>query len=242
MRGLDPLGDVLRLTYYDQRGEGRSSRDGLAGMTVERYADDAEHLRRSLGLDRPVLIGHSHGAAVALEVALKHRDTPAALVLVSAVGSYEYEMRRPPTVESRLTERARSVLARKPESDEDVLENLRARLPMTVADEASVPAVLAAYEGASCSLAVWEMEQEGFGTAWSVLSKVGELDVPALVIGGLDDWVAPPQLVEQLATSLPRSELALLPACGHFPWIEQPIPFFQIVRRFLRTHLPACDA
>ena len=238
MRGLDPLRDILRLIYYDQRGEGRSTRQGLADMTVERYADDAEHLRRSLGLDLPVLIGHSHGASVALEVALKYPETPAALVLVSAVGSYDYEMRRPASVENRLSEEGRSVLARKPTTDEDALANLRARLPMAVAEDSSVTPLLAAYKDASCSVAVWEMEEQGFGAGWSVLSKVGDVHVPALVIGGADDWITPPHLMSELADSLPQCEMSLLTQCGHFPWIEQPTAFFRTVREFLTRHLP----
>ena len=237
MRGLDVLGDVLRLTYYDQRGEGRSTRGGLDGMTMERYADDLEALRRSAAIERPVLIGHSHGASVALEFVVKYSDVAAALVLIAGVGTYDYEMVRPPTAAARLDERARAVLARTPETDGDVIAQLRARLPAAVAEEASIPAILAAYRETTCSIEVWRMQAQGFAENWSILSSLGGVRVPTLVIGGADDWISPPAMIEQLSSALPASELVMMPNCGHFPWVEQPAVFFETVRDFLRRSL-----
>ena len=37
---LDPLGDVLRLVYYDHRGNGRSGRPPIATLTLEQFAAD----------------------------------------------------------------------------------------------------------------------------------------------------------------------------------------------------------
>ena len=47
---LDPLGDLLRLVYYDHRGNGRSGRPPIETLTLAQLAADADALRAHLGL------------------------------------------------------------------------------------------------------------------------------------------------------------------------------------------------
>ncbi len=49
---LDPLGDVLRLVYYDHRGNGGSGRPLLETLPLEQLVDDAEELRIELGFEQ----------------------------------------------------------------------------------------------------------------------------------------------------------------------------------------------
>jgi pimeloyl-ACP methyl ester carboxylesterase len=56
---------------YDQRGHGRSSKPS-AGYGFEHTAADAAAVIRAIGLRRPVVVGHSWGANVALELAVRH--------------------------------------------------------------------------------------------------------------------------------------------------------------------------
>jgi pimeloyl-ACP methyl ester carboxylesterase len=71
----------VRAVAYDQRGHGRSAKPG-AGYGFERTSADALAVMRALGLRRPVLVGHSWGANVALEVAVRRPRSLHALVLV----------------------------------------------------------------------------------------------------------------------------------------------------------------
>jgi N-formylmaleamate deformylase len=66
----------------DARGHGRSDAAGPDGdYGAAAQADDLAGLVRELGLDRPVLLGHSMGALTALVAAVRHPTLPAALVL-----------------------------------------------------------------------------------------------------------------------------------------------------------------
>ena len=49
---LDPLGDVMRLVYYDHRGNGRSGRPPWETLTFQQLCADADALREHLGLRR----------------------------------------------------------------------------------------------------------------------------------------------------------------------------------------------
>ena len=69
-----------RVVALDQRGFGESDRPEQA-YTIEGFADDIAFLCTSLGLEKPVVIGHSLGGAVALAVAARHPELPSGLVL-----------------------------------------------------------------------------------------------------------------------------------------------------------------
>lgn len=60
----------FRVLAIDQRGHGRSSKPA-SGYGFERVTADAATVIRSAGLRRPVVVGHSWGANVALELAVR---------------------------------------------------------------------------------------------------------------------------------------------------------------------------
>jgi pimeloyl-ACP methyl ester carboxylesterase len=71
----------VRAVAYDQRGHGRSGKPS-AGYGFEHTSADAGAVIRALGLRRPVVVGHSWGANVALELAVRRPRTVGALILV----------------------------------------------------------------------------------------------------------------------------------------------------------------
>src|SRR5947209_9297176 len=81
---LARLGRRLRLLYYDQRGHGRSGRPSVETLSMEQLADDDAALAAELGRGAVLVLGHFHGASVAQELAIRHPDRVAALVLVAA--------------------------------------------------------------------------------------------------------------------------------------------------------------
>ncbi|WP_063043843.1 alpha/beta fold hydrolase [Nocardia pseudovaccinii] len=62
---------------------------------------------------------------------------------------------------------------------------------------------------------------------------------PALVIAAMQDRVTPPNLVRELVTLLPRTELRLTPNCGHRAQAEQPEAFNALLSAPLANALPA---
>jgi pimeloyl-ACP methyl ester carboxylesterase len=90
---MDRLTDRYRVTAFDRPGLGFTDRasaayGGAFNTSAESPAEQAAMLAdaaRALGIDRPVVLGHSYGGAVALAWGLDH--DPAALVLVAAVSN-----------------------------------------------------------------------------------------------------------------------------------------------------------
>lgn len=70
-----------RLVMLDQRGHGRSSRPE-SGYDMERTVADAAHVIDTLALGRPLVVGHSWGGLVALELSATHSEVASALLFV----------------------------------------------------------------------------------------------------------------------------------------------------------------
>jgi proline iminopeptidase len=67
----------------DQRGHGRSDRDGPESWNLASWAADVKNFSDALGIERPVVLGVSFGGFVAQEYAAAHPEHPAGLILIS---------------------------------------------------------------------------------------------------------------------------------------------------------------
>lgn len=80
------MGDSFRLIYYDQRGRGRSAQDVWPEeVSLTSDVDDLDKVRGHFGLQAPALLGHSWGAVLALEYALRHPSRVSRLILMNPV-------------------------------------------------------------------------------------------------------------------------------------------------------------
>lgn len=79
---LDHLRPSRRAVALDLRGHGRSAPPADGEYSTERRADDVAAVVEALGLGRVVLVGHSGGAAVALQYAARDPSRVAGLLLV----------------------------------------------------------------------------------------------------------------------------------------------------------------
>lgn len=81
---LDRLADTFRLIYYDQRGRGQSAeRVRPEEVTLASDLADIDRVRQHFRLDAPAVLGHSWGAVLALEYALRHPRRVSRLILMN---------------------------------------------------------------------------------------------------------------------------------------------------------------
>jgi pimeloyl-ACP methyl ester carboxylesterase len=59
------------------------------------------------------------------------------------------------------------------------------------------------------------------------------IQVPTLLIWGLNDTITPPMVAHEFYRLLPNPELHFLDHCGHAPMMERPQAFNRLLRRFL---------
>ncbi len=69
---------------YDQRGSGRSPRGAPSDYSFKGATTDLDRLIRTVGVSRPVLLGHSFGGAISLHYLEQHPNVAKGVVLIGS--------------------------------------------------------------------------------------------------------------------------------------------------------------
>ena len=86
------LGERFTLVMLNPRGsEGSDPPEDVRAYRTEDYVSDLDELREHLGLERMLLLGHSHGGVVAAAYAATHPDRVEKLVLASTLARFAEE-------------------------------------------------------------------------------------------------------------------------------------------------------
>ena len=80
---IDLLSSRFRVIAIDRAGHGGSDRPGTEDASVEFQAKLLHETMSTIGVDKPILVGHSWGAAVALSYSLTYPDSIKGLVLLA---------------------------------------------------------------------------------------------------------------------------------------------------------------
>ncbi|MBQ1157669.1 alpha/beta hydrolase [Streptomyces sp. A73] len=208
-----------RVVVPDWRGCGRSERPA-SDNTIADNAEDVLALTAALGLNAPVLVGCSAGAAIVLEAARRAPSSVRAVVAVDGPGYWPAERKAERLVELR-----------------EALRTDRA---------ATVRQWVVDWYGplADPSLLEWTTEQilTASETIDQILTDavrhnpretIGELAVPAVFIHGELDAEIPAEVSTTLARLAPRGEAHLMKESGHMPHVEQPAEFNALLRSVL---------
>lgn len=78
---FDHFGRTHAVTALDLRGCGQSDCPE-EGYEIADFADDLAQFCDVVGIEKPVIVGHSLGGMIGVELAARHPDLPSALVLV----------------------------------------------------------------------------------------------------------------------------------------------------------------
>jgi proline iminopeptidase len=234
---LDPLAEQLRLVYLDHRSHGRSGRPPIETLTHEQLVADAEGIRTKLGLGKMILFGHSYGGFIALEYALRHQDQLAGLVLACTAPALDYAdvvmenaKRRGTPEQLAAVDR---IFSNQVRTDLELRAAWAAILPLYfVRFDPKLAAELdrvGSYSGAALHRAFADLVP-----SYNVLSRLGEIRVPTLILAGRQDWITPvAQGGERLNRGIPGSELVVFERSGHYPFIEEQPAFLSAVRSWV---------
>jgi pimeloyl-ACP methyl ester carboxylesterase len=236
---LRDLADHHRVIAVDLRGHGQSL-PGSTGSGIEILADDVRTVLETLGVEHAIVVGHSMGGMVALQLATglppdERRRRIAGIVLTSTTAGpfvtlpgFTGVVR----VTGPVTARALLVGER---VGAKALPSRDLRWWLTrLGFGADAPAVQVRFVEAmhrgtpSRTLA----DLIGSLATFDLSSKLGALDVPVLVVVGSHDKLTAPRLARRLAAALPEASLVELPRCGHMPMLERRHEFSRLVDEF----------
>lgn len=89
---ITPLLDVAQVVMYDHRGCGRSESGDPALWRMEQWADDVRGVCDVLGIDHPIVYGHSFGGMVAQMYAVRHPGHASRLILAGTGPKFDVNM------------------------------------------------------------------------------------------------------------------------------------------------------
>jgi len=83
------LSRYAKLVFFDRRADMLSTRTGQGIASIDEMSEDIDALHKEVGLERVTVLGHSFGATIALNYALRHPANVKRLILVSATAAVE---------------------------------------------------------------------------------------------------------------------------------------------------------
>jgi proline iminopeptidase len=223
------LTDVAQVVYLDLPGHGRSEHGDPASWTFESCADGVRDFCEAVGIERPVVIGHSLGGMVAMVFAARYPDVPGALVVQSAPGRFDV---------ARLVEELR-----KRGGDEVAATAERVyggdSESVTREDWSRCWALFGPHvvEGDERARAIVNPELNVRAlpllAGFDALDQVRAITCPTLVCTGELDPVAPPDAAREVADAVRGARLEVLADAGHFPWKDVPDRYWALLLDFV---------
>ncbi|MGF6362030.1 pimeloyl-ACP methyl ester carboxylesterase/putative sterol carrier protein [Pseudomonas frederiksbergensis] len=214
---LDGLSDEFRVIAIDAPGHSKSELP-VSGpfQSLTRHAEFNEHLMQALGLARPAIIGCSMGGNLVLELGARKPDAYSAII--SAEGA-DYT----PTVSDFFLDmllmngteiigawsRSMTGYRTPPDRAQEVVWQISRTTPQVMRGDLT-----------------------GYAN-FDQRSQVGKIKAPVMLLRGDADWLVYQEKVEETASRIPGSKIAVLAGTGHYPMTENPLEFCETVRSFL---------
>ena len=231
---FEPLSGFGRVVVPDLPGFGRSDHPRRA-YTLNFYADTMAALLQSLKIPKAVLVGNSMGAAVALRLTLRQPDWVERLVLVDG-----------PPVRGKLS-KAQMMFAL-PGQGEKLYKGFRASqdaaydsLRPYYGDLDSLTEADRAFLRERVWDRVWSDDQcRAYLSTfrwmlWEGLQghprpgNLGSIQQPIHLIWADNDKAIPLGAAQLLQSWMPKSQLSIIPNCGHLPQQEKPAELVRLV-------------
>jgi pimeloyl-ACP methyl ester carboxylesterase len=178
------------------------------------YRDAVGVACKHVGIERAILVGHSMGGLIALSAAAAHPDQVAGAVLISAAPG----MKPAPELLAALQQR--------PTHQAEILGEL-GWSPSTPRE--LVARWLRTVTSAPPEITLADLRAVSAFDDEPIRSSVR---APAMLLGGTDDLLCPPALLERGARTLPRAEAVLVADAGHQVHLEQPAAAIAAIARF----------
>ena len=226
---LGPLVERHRVVALDLPGHGLSDKPApdATDYSIAGLAAAVREALETLQITAAVLVGHSLGGAVAMQIALDHPALVSALVLVDSAGlGQEINPELLDLVEAEPgSENARRLLElfyqdKRLILDRGVEEMVQGRRrPGAIEAERAIAAAAFSRQGQRTDLP----------------ARLADLAVPALLVVGVEDRVIPADHAVAAARAIPDAWVTFMPGIGHVPQVEAASGLARAVERFTRA-------
>jgi pimeloyl-ACP methyl ester carboxylesterase len=223
------LAEHAQVVYLDLRGHGRSDWGEAGAWSFETCSDDVRIFCDTVGIARPIVLGHSMGGPVVLLYGVRHPGHAAGLVVQS--GFARWDMARMVEGFRRVAGDEVAEIARRSYADEPVPDEEWARVFSAFGPhlpdeerEAHTPQNL-------------ELNSHGMELIrrLDIVDQLRHVDSPTLVSVGELDPVTPVAAAEEIVDALPEgvAQLEVIEGAGHFTWMDAPDRYWPMIIEFI---------
>jgi pimeloyl-ACP methyl ester carboxylesterase len=226
---LEPLAEHYQVLNLDLRGHGKSGR-AIGPVGMYDLVEDVLAVLDREGVGRAVWAGLSIGGMVALRAALVAEDRVSGLILLDTHAGRETAFNK---LRSSLMGSIVKAFGPRPLSPEII------RLFFSSDTRKTKRPLIDEWKERLASVHVPSMLQvmHALRKRDSVLDRLGEIKVPALVIVGKDDILLPPSYSNEIAAGLADASLVVVEKAGHLSSLEQPEAVTSAMVSFLQERL-----
>lgn len=203
------------LIFLDLPGFGKSQVPTKA-FHLQNYADTVAHFIVKLGIQKPVLIGHSFGGKTAIRIASKKTVPLSGLILVDSSGL--------PHTSFTTQTKIRIAKTVKPLMDLPFMQGIKSSLLR--------------FYGSDDYIALPELRE----TFINIIREHIEFELPQIkdktliVWGGNDDnSYTPVGDVEVFHRLIPHAEAHIIQGAGHYCFLDRPSEFYEVVLAFTES-------
>jgi pimeloyl-ACP methyl ester carboxylesterase len=230
------LADRYHVFALDQRGHGDSEWSRAADYSVDAMSRDAEAFLETLGIEKPVVFGHSMGGMVTMALAFRRPELARAIAVVD-VG---------PEISEVGTKMIGEFIHRNIEFDdmEEFLDRVekydpyRTRIHM---ERTLKYNLLRRADGRYVSKTdrrrFWPEGEETRSRLRGApgLGDLERLELPVMIVRGGESNVLLPEAATAFADALPDGRLVTVPECGHNVHSQNTLGFLDEINPFLEA-------
>lgn len=235
-----------RVVAFDQLGTGASDRPTDPALwTIGRYVEETETVRKTLGLGKVHLLGHSWGGWLGIDYALTYPENLQTLILEDTVADMPHLISELERLRSALgSETVTMMQKHEARGSIDHPEYLAA---ITILNYRHVCRLSQWPAPVNRSLDDWNMGPYGTMQGpneflytgnlkdWNRVPDLPKISVPVLITCGEHDELTPACAL-RMKLNLPDAELKVIDNASHMPFYENPDAYYPALIDFLSRH------
>jgi proline iminopeptidase len=246
---LDPLKELSKdrpVIFLDQLGCGRSTRiTDTTLMTIERYVEELEQVRKALGLKDFYLYGHSWGTMLGIDYYLKYPSEVKVLIFHSPLFSTDLWIKDADTLITTLPDSIQVIIRENEKNKTYTSEAYLSAVKLYYSNFLKRKETSQAqrdssnmFSGTNVYEFMWgpsEFTATGNLLNYDRVNRLREVAVPTLLLTGEYDE-ARPGTVSYFQSLIPGSEFTVIKNSGHVTMHDNPEETIARINEFLSKH------
>lgn len=212
---LDATKHGYQVILLDQRGNGRSEELDKNKLTINNWASDIDLITKKLGLSQTTVLGHSYGGMIAIRYASQQPKELSRLILVGTAPYSLSYLNNPDADTFHL------------QSDTELKEYIRTKWKKWFAKRDDYPGLLKIFNSITFKLAPYLAGKKEL-VKYDAREEITKISVPTTLILG-EKYKRFVQRNKEMQETIPNSSLEIIKSAGHFPFIDQPVRFLELI-------------